>query len=88
MEEAKFQQIKSSTTELSKGLEKNFVVSNDGEIREISALGCRSGQCTVSYTDCTTKKSATVCLDDGDTFIYGDWDGSSCKTKEYKCQIA
>jgi chemotaxis methyl-accepting protein methylase len=88
MEETKFQKIKSSITELSKELGKNFVVSNDGEIREIYALGCSSGQCTVSYTNCITKKSETVCLDEGDTLIYGDWDGSSCKTKEYKCQIA
>jgi hypothetical protein len=87
MEEAKFQEIKSSITELSKQLGKNFMISSDGKIRETSALGCSSIQCTVSYTDCSTKKSEQQCVDNGDVFVYNDWDGSKCNNKEYKCQI-
>jgi hypothetical protein len=86
--EPKLQQIKSSVTELGKELEKNFVISSDGTIKEIPALGCGLTQCTVSYIDCSTKQPATLCLNEGETAIYRTWNGTICETQEYTCQIA
>jgi len=41
--------------------------------------------CAISYVNCTTKKTEVVSLKKGDTFAYGDWDGSRCVRKTYTC---
>lgn len=59
MEEIKLHQIKSLISELSKELEKNFLISNDGEIKEISVLGCSSGQCEDFLNLCPSGSTTT-----------------------------
>jgi hypothetical protein len=41
--------------------------------------------CVIQYTDCDDRTTKTFTLSSGETAFYGDWDGSSCVRKEYKC---
>jgi hypothetical protein len=65
---------------------KNLILAANGTQREIApAQGEVTAGCVVVYTDCTTKTTTSTGLSSGDTFYYGDWNGSSCIRKEYTC---
>ena len=45
-------------------------------------------KCSVVYRDCETKTIQSVLLNIGETFYYGDWNGSTCVRKNYYCPSA
>lgn len=61
----------------------NVIMRGDGSYTEVEASS-RSG-CVVCYTDCTTQQFECQPLQPGETFVYGDWDGSQCVRKDYTC---
>lgn len=72
-------------TEKMKQRGENFAVDKSGSVVPLDRKETVAGVCTVSYTDCTDKKGYTVYLQPGQTFYYGDWNGSQCVRKEYQC---
>lgn len=63
------------------GSEKDLIIGPDGSVREAVALK----GCVVSYVNCRTKKTEMVSLKPGETFGYGDWDGTRCVRKTFTC---
>jgi hypothetical protein len=59
----------------------NLIVGADGTVKPAQPMS----DCAISYVNCTTKKTEVVSLKKGDTFAYGDWDGSRCVRKTYTC---
>jgi len=60
---------------------RNVIVDKDG--KEIDAKP--AGGCAVSYVNCRTKKTEIVTLSPGQTFYYGDWNGTACVRKSFTC---
>lgn len=52
---------------------------------EEGTLTCFAAGCVISYVNCRTKKTEIVSLQKGDTFAYGDWNGTRCVRKVYTC---
>ena len=48
-------------------------------------LHVQSNACILSYVDCHTKRTEVITLQSGDGFAYGDWNGSRCVRKFYRC---
>lgn len=62
-------------------IDRDLVISADGSVREAAPLK----GCVVSYVNCRTKKTEIVSLKPGDTFAYGDWNGTRCVRKVFQC---
>lgn len=41
--------------------------------------------CAVTFVHCRTKKTVIQSLRPGETFGYGDWDGTHCVWKSFTC---
>ncbi len=78
--ETKLGQVAGILGKLSESSE-NLVVTMDGNV---SAAQVMTG-CAISYVNCNSKKTEVVSLKKGETFLYGDWDGSKCVRKSYTC---
>ena len=75
--------------------EENILVDANGERADLSGRMVQEGSegslqltaagCVISFVNCTTKKTQVVSLKKGDTFFYGDWNGSRCIRKTYTC---
>ena len=66
--------------EISKSGE-DLVIGADGRVSPGQALK----GCAVSYVNCRTKETEIQTLKEGETFCYGDWDGTTCVRKTFTC---
>ena len=75
-------------------MEEDVVIDSDGNMVEKAdsieegtdgTLTVSATSCMVSYVDCKSKTTKIQTLRKGDTFYYGDWNGSRCVRKTYTC---
>ncbi|MBD0373661.1 MAG: hypothetical protein ICV60_22700 [Pyrinomonadaceae bacterium] len=60
---------------------KNLIVAEATSESESVA----GGDCSLTFTDCETKKPLSVKLKPGQTIFYGDWNGKICIRKQFTC---
>jgi hypothetical protein len=61
----------------------NIIIDTDGKFR--LGDGTAKANCLVTYVNCRTKVTEMQSLTPGETFCYGDWDGTTCVRKTYTC---
>jgi hypothetical protein len=56
----------------------DFIIGTDG-------LMALADACLVDFVNCRTKEKQTMILKKGETFGYGDWNGTECVRKTFEC---